>query len=46
MGRVPAVWAEDNQEASTTIEAFVDKVNNMVWDINQQDLMICWTVHS
>ena len=24
------LWAEDNQEASTTIEAFVDKVNSMV----------------
>ena len=29
--------AEDNQEASTTIEAFVDKVNSMVCDVNQQE---------
>ena len=31
------LWAEDNQEASTTIEAFVDKVNSMVCDVNQQE---------
>ncbi len=30
------LWAEDNQEASATIEAFVDKVNSMVCDVNQQ----------
>ena len=28
------LWAEDNQETSTTIEAFVDKVNSMVCDVN------------
>ena len=31
------LWEEDNQEASTTIEAFVDKVNSMVCDVNQQE---------
>ena len=31
------LWAEDNQEASTTIEAFVDKVNSMVCDVNQEE---------
>ena len=31
------LWAEDNQEARTTIEAFVDKVNSMVCDVNQQE---------
>ena len=31
------LWAEDNQEASTTIEAFVDEVNSMVCDVNQQE---------
>ena len=31
------LWAEDNQETSTTIEAFVDKVNSMVCDVNQQE---------
>ena len=31
------LWAEDNEEASTTIEAFVDKVNSMVYDVNQQE---------
>ena len=31
------LWAEDNQEASSIIEAFVDKVNSMVCDVNQQE---------